>query len=473
MVGVLQLLLGVLRMGFLVNFLSIPVVSGFTSAAAILIGLSQLKHLLGVPLQGGSNAWTVIAQLPEHWGNISVETLVLGISAILLLFVFKKKFPKLPGPLFVVSLGAIIVSSLGLPGRINIVGDVPSGLPKFSLLAIDFDLVATLVPTALSIALVAFMESIAVSKTYAKKGRYNLSANRELMALGASNLLGSFFSGYPVTGGFSRTAVNAQAGAQTQLSAVFTSFFVGLSLVFLTPLFYFLPKAALASIIMVAVFGLIDYAEVTRLLRVKRSDLVLLVLTFAATLSLGAAPGLGVGVVASLGWFIYKSTQPHLAVLGRVPGTSQFRNIKRFRGLVTYRETLIVRLDAQFYFGNVAFLKDSLAELEASMPEPLQALILDASAINAIDSSAEVALRDLVEDYTARGVVLYLAGVKGPVRDVLQDSGLAVQLGAAGRCLSVHEALQSIGATPNTEPPSPSSAVGENGREVSGASARL
>ncbi len=452
MVGALQILFGVLRLGLVVNFLSRPVMSGFTSAAAILIALSQLKHLLGVPLASTTTAWGVFAQLPAALADFSPLTLVVGMTAVIALVSLEKYLPLVPAPLLVVSLGTLVVGWGGLEGQVAIVGNVPPGLPEFSLPHVDWSRVTRLLPVALSIALVAFMEAIAVSETYAQKHKYSLSANRELVALGSANVLGSLFSGYPVTGGFSRTAVNARGGARTQVAGLVTVLLVGLSLVFLTPLFYYLPKAALSAIIIVAVFGLIDLAEVQRLKKIKRSDLALLGMTFFATLALGAAPGLGVGVLASLGWFVYRTTRPHVAVLGRIPGSTQFRNIKRYRGLVTYQGILIVRLDAQYYFGNVHFLKETLAELETKMPEELKAVVLDASAINAIDSSGEAALRQLDEEYSNRGVKLYLTGVKGPVRDVLRESGLEDSLGKACQCLSVHEALSILDARPHRPP---------------------
>lgn len=446
MVGTLQMLLGLLKMGILVNFLSLPVISGFTSAAAILIGLSQLKHLLGVPLASSPTAWGLMRQVPGHLGAISYPTLLLGALSVGLLVALKKWLPKLPGPLLVVSAATLLVALGGLSPSIGILGDVPSGFPPFALPSFDLHLMSELLPTALSIALVAFMESIAVAKTYASKNKYALSANQELIALGAANAVGGMFAGYPVAGGFSRTAVNAQAGARSQVATLLTSLFVGIALFFLTPAFYFLPKVALSAMIITAVAGLIDSSEVRRLGRIKRSDLVLLGLTFFATLLLGAPSGLGLGVLASLAWLVARSLRPHLAVVGRVPGTTQFRNVLRYKGLVTYEGILIVRMDAQFYFGNVAFLKDSLAELERDMNEPLRALILDASAINAIDSSGEAALRDLIDEHESRDVKFYLAAVKGPVRDVLSQSGLEQRLGSAGRCLSVYEALVQLGA---------------------------
>jgi SulP family sulfate permease len=294
-----------------------------------------------------------------------------------------------------------------------------------------------------------------------------------LIALGAANFFGSFFQGYPVTGGFSRTAVNASAGAKTNVAALITSALVALSLLFLTPFFYYLPNTVLAAIIVVAVFGLIDLSEVRRLERIKKADLALLIGTFLATLILGIINGIALGVGASLAWFVYKTTRPHIAVLGRVPGTTHFRNIYRNKGLTTYRGVIAVRMDAQFYFGNVAFLKSTLTRLEAEMEEDLRAVVLDASAINNLDSSGESALRDMADAYEARGVDLYLTGVKGPVRDVLESSGFAESLGSRCRHLTVHDAISTCRPEPEKEGSRSSESSLEMGVRAANASARL
>jgi SulP family sulfate permease len=319
------------------------------------------------------------------------------------------------------------------------------------------------------------MESISVGKTYARKNKYSLSADRELLAVGVGNFMGGLFQGYPVAGGFSRTAVNAQAGARTPVAALITALVVALSLLFLTPLFYYMPKAVLAAIIVTAVVGLVDLKEVEHLQKVKKADLALLLLTFAATLGLGIVQGIGVGVGASLLWFVYKTTRPHLAILGRVPGTQLFRNVARQKGLITYEGVLIVRMDAQFYFGNVSYLREALEEGEGRMRAPLRAVVLDASAINQLDSSAESALDDMWESYRARGVDFLLASVKGPVRDVLDCSGLAERMGAMGRCLSVTEALALIRALPESAEDGDKRSVAppSAGGRASQASARL
>jgi len=446
MVGVLQLAMGLGRLGFLVNFLSHPVVSGFTSAAALIIGLSQLKHLLGVDLGGGHHVHTILIGAVERVGQWHVPTIALGLASIALLVALKRWKPAFPSALVVVVLATLATVGLGLAGEgVKIVGEVPRGLPALSLPEFDAAALQALFPTALAIALVGFMESISVAKAFARRNRYEVNANQELVGLGLANLVGGLFQGYPVTGGFSRTAVNAQAGARTGVAAVITAAVIALTLLFLTPLFHSLPKAVLAAIIMVAVFGLIDVREVKHLWHVKRGDLLQLGVTFVATLSLGIEEGILVGVATALLGFVVRTTRPHTAVLGRLPGTDVWRNVQRFPEAEIEPGVLALRVDAQFYFGNVTFLKgfvsDALRRRAREDRTPVRAVVLDASSINQLDSSADSALHEIAQDLRARGVDLWLANVKGPVRDVMQRSGFDRVLGADHFTYSVDAAV--------------------------------
>ena len=453
MVGALQLAMGVLRLGFLVNFLSHPVVSGFTSAAALIIGLSQLKHLLGVALPRTKHVHQILLSALAKLGEVQPITLAIGASSILLLVLLKRFAPRVPRALVVVFLSTLAVWLLRLDLRgVAIVGTVPAGLPQPSLPTLDLPAMLALLPIALTIALVGFMESISVAKAVARRHRYQVTPNQELIGLGMANLVGAFFSAYPVTGGFSRTAVNDQAGAKTPLASLITAAVIALALLFLTPAFYYLPKAVLAAIIMVAVFGLVDLAEVKHLWHVKRSDLALLGLTFFATLSLGIEEGIATGVLASLLWFVVRTTRPHSAVLGQLPATEVYRNIKNHPEAQTLDGVLALRVDAQFYFGNVTFLKDTLRSLEAKATERLQVVVIDASSINSLDSSAAAALEEIAEDYAERGLRLLFAGTKMPVREVMARSGLLAHLGQESFFLRVHDAMLQAAALVRPEP---------------------
>ena len=446
LVGGLQVSMGALRLGFLVNFLSHPVISGFTSAAALIIGFSQLEHLLGVELPRSHHVHATLLAAAARIAEVNLPTLVIGVASIAFLVLAKRFAPKLPRALIVVVGATLLVWGMALHASgVAIVGDVPAGLPRPALPALRWEALSTLLPIALAIAMVGFMESIAVAKRYARENEYEVDANQELVALGLANVAGAFAQAAPVTGGFSRTAVNAQAGAKTTLAGLVTALLVGLTLLFFTPLFYYLPKAVLAAIIMAAVFGLIDVHEVRHLWRVKRADLAMLAITFVATLTLGIEQGIAVGVGASLLVLVFRTTRPHVAVLGRLPGTTVYRNVLRFPEAMTTPGVLALRLDAQFYFGNVNFLKETLTELEAKQPEPLEAVVIDASGINAVDASAEAALREILEDYESRKIRLILSSVKGPVRDVFQRSRFDTRLGKQGFTWNVHEAFQRLG----------------------------
>ena len=399
MVGALQVGMGLFRLGFVVNFLSHPVVSGFTSAAAIIIGFSQLQHVLGFSIPRSHHVHEIAIEAWRGLAQTNVATLALASGSIILLGLLKKYASAFPRALAVVAGTTLLVWGLDLSSLgVAVVGRVPAGLPALAMPPLDAPVVGSLAGVALTIALVGFMESIAVAKKYARSHRYRVDANQELIALGSANLLGSFTGSYPVTGGFSRTAVNAQAGAKTAAAGLFTALLVGVALLVLTPVFHFLPKAVLAAIIMTAVFGLIDVREALHLWKIKPSDFAMLALTFAATLLLGIEQGIITGVLASLGLLIARSTRPHIAVLGRVPGSTAYRNLERFPGVDVDEELLALRLDAQIYFGNINFLKETLDTLEDDRPN-LRTVVIDASGINQIDASGEAAFREILAGY--------------------------------------------------------------------------
>ncbi len=451
-VGVMQLAMGLVRLGFLVNFLSHPVISGFTSAAALIIGLSQLKHLLGVDIQRSPYVHKILMQAAAKVGSIHLLTLGLGLAAVVALLLLKRWKPSFPGALFVVVLGTMMVWLFGLNGQgVSIVKKVPAGFPMPSLPVFSWAGVKALWPIALTISLVGFMESISVAKSFAKRHRYQVDANQELIALGTANIAGAFFQAYPVTGGFSRTAVNAQAGAKTGLSSLITAALIGLTLLFLTPLFYFLPKAILGAIVIVAVFGLIDLKAPVHLWKVKKVDAMLLVLTFFATLSLGIEEGILIGVAASLAAFIYRTTRPHTAELGRLPGTDVYRNAENFPEALRDERFAILRIDSSFYFANIPFFRDQFARLVDEREGKLRAVVIDASSINDMDSSAEEALREIAQELKEINVRLLLAGVKGPLRRLFEESGFREFLGADNFFLTVHEAVEMVCHSANNE----------------------
>lgn len=443
MVGLLQLAMGLGRLGFLTRFLSHPVLSGFTSAAALVIAASQLRHLLGLELPRSPHFHETVVAVGSHLGQTDALTLVVGVVALALLVGLKRLSPLIPAALVVVVLGTLAVWLLGLDQRgVAVVGQVPPGLPSLGLPETSLARVQELLPAALTIALVGYMESIAVARSLARKHRTQVDPDQELVALGLANLGSSLTGTYPVAGGFGRSAVNDVAGARTPVASAITAALVGLVLLFLTPLLTLLPKAVLAAIIIKAVLGLVDLAELSHLWRVKRADLVVLGLTFIATLAAGFEVGISVGVGWSILGFLARTSRPHLAVLGRIPGTRQYRNLERHPEAETTPGVLVVRMDAQLYFANTTYFRDALRELESELDQPLRAVVVDASAINQLDSSADAMLRALHQEYEARGIQLVFAGTKGPVLDVMRSSGLCSLLGAECLCLDVEEAVQ-------------------------------
>ncbi len=442
LVGAVQFLLGLFRMGFMVNFLSHPVVSGFTSAAALIIGISQLKHLMGVKLPESHHVHEILIAAVQQTGNTNLIALAIGLPGIGIILGIRRISKAIPGQLVAVIFGILAVWIFGLGEQVKIVGEVPSGLPSFSLPTFSVETWQALLPTVLTIALVSFMESIAVAKAIqAKHKNYKIDANQELIGLGLANLGGSFFQSFPTTGGFSRTAVNDQAGAKTGMASIISVGLIVLTLLFLTPLFYYLPNAILSSVIMVAVFGLIDFKEPVHLWHSNRTDFAMLIVTFIATLSLGIEQGIAVGVVLSLVMLIYRTTRPHVAVLGRIPGTDIYRNIERFEKAEQRVDVLALRFDAQLYFANINYFRDTIDEWAAKKNGNLRLVVINGESINYADSSAVHALHDIVEEYRKLGADWYFAGVKGPVRDAFAKGGLMQYIGEDNFFLTVQEAI--------------------------------
>ena len=425
MVGVIHIVLGLGRLGFLVNLLSHSVLVGFTSAAALIIGFSQAKHIFGISTERKEHFYETILEVLDNLSTTNFTTLVLGSVALAALFSLKRFAPKVPAALVVVvgSILAVRLFNLEEAG-VRVVGDIPDKLPAFGLPDFDGSLLGTLLPTAFVITIVGFMESIAVAKVYARRHRYEVVPNNELIGLGAANVAAGLFGGYPVTGGFSRTAVNDTAGARTPLASLVTAAIVLVTIAFLTPLFASLPNAALGAIIIMAVTGLIDTAEIRHIARVKKSDLIGLSVAFFATLILGIELGILVAVVASVLVVFARMSMPHSAVLGHVTGTTSYRNVERFPETQIIEGVHIVRIDAAVSFVNAVNVKKLILAHAEKVTEEPRALVLDASGINDLDTTGAEMFHDLLTEVASRNVELHLTDVKGPVRDVLRRSGI-------------------------------------------------
>ncbi|WP_280770232.1 SulP family inorganic anion transporter [Salipaludibacillus daqingensis] len=444
MVGIIQLLMGVFKLGAISKFISHAVISGFTSAAAIIIGMSQVKHLIGVDIEASENIFLILAEVAVRINEIHLPTLIIGLSSVLILIFFKKKVKKIPGAL------VVVVSMISLAGAfqlneigVNIVEVVPDGLPALSLPAFDLTAINSLLPIAFTIAIIGFVESYAMAKVIASKEKYPINANKELNGLGIANIGTSFLSGFPVTGGFSRSAVNYDAGARSGIASIITAVFILLTLLFFTSWFYYLPQAVLAAIIIVAVYGLIDVKEAFHLWHIKRMDAVSLLVTFATTLAIGIEAGIATGVVFSILVFVYRSAKPHMAELGYINKTKTFRNVSRYPEAETRDDVLMVRIDASIYFANISYIEERLNELMYKKTG-LQAVILDFSGVNDIDAVAMDDLSSWIDRLKDDHIYVYLAQTKGPVRDILKKAGWIKKYGEEMEQPTIESALHQI-----------------------------
>jgi len=450
MMGALQLSMGVLKLGFLVNFLSRPVISGFTSAAALIIGLNQLPHLLGVSSGRSNQLHKLLAGLSEVVSEVHLGTLTVGLTATGSLLALKKWAPRIPGALVVVVASIVASWALGFQNMgIKVVGVIPEGLPSFTLPAWSLDDARTLLPTALTLSLVAFMEAISVAKAIEERHGYRVDANQELRALGLANVVGSLFQSYPTTGGFSRTAVAEQAGGKTPVTAWIAAGVIALTLVALTPLFYHLPNAVLAAIVMVAVAGLVDLSYPRTLWKQDRVEAGILFATAVVTLTVSLPMGIGLGVLLALGLAVQRMMVPHVAVLGNVENV--YRNVDRFENAETEPDVLVVRYDGAVNFANQAHFRSTLVGLVKNLPE-LRLVVLQADTISYMDASARATLRALLEEWRDGGIQLCLAGAIGPVRDALAADGL-LESGAVCCQLTVEDAITNY-RNPGSVPPS-------------------
>ena len=460
LVGLIQVGMGVVRAGFLVNFLSHPVLAGFINAAAIVIGLSQIKHVMGISVPRQEHTHETILQLIENVGATNGVTVMIALVSIGLLLLFKHKVYDwlkqagisagwaLPiaksGPLVVVVFGIIVVALFGLDANANvaIVGTVPAGPPRLTTPMFNLDTWRLLLPSALTIALIGYMESISVAKSLASKRRQKVDANQELVAIGAANLGAALTGAYPVAGGIGRSAVNFSAGANTGLASIITAGLMLLTVIFLTPLFYYLPQAVLAAIILVAVLGLFDAAVFRSTWRYSQSDAVTLGITFLAVLFISVEIGILLGIASGVGLYLYRTSRPHVAIVGRVGDTEHFRNVERHQ-VTTYDGVVALRIDESLYFPNAQYLESVILGLVADDPT-IDHFVLVCSAVNTIDTSALEVLEALIVELRESHVDFYLAEVKGPVMDKLRAIGFIDHLGADHVFLSTHQAMDAL-----------------------------
>ncbi|WP_334193901.1 SulP family inorganic anion transporter [Pararhodobacter sp.] len=463
--GAILLAMGVFRLGFLANFLSHPVIAGFITASGILIAASQLKHLLGIG-GGGDTLIEVVESLVAHLGQTNPITLAIGVAATGFLFWVRKGLKPLlrslglgprmadvltkAGPVAAVLVTTLLTWGLGLAEQgVAVVGEVPQSLPPLTLPSFSPDLLKQLLVPAILISVIGFVESISVAQTLAAKKRQRIDPDQELIGLGAANLGAAFTGGYPVTGGFARSVVNFDAGAETPAAGAFTAVGLAIAAVALTPLVYFLPKATLAATIIVAVLSLVDFSILGKTWKYSRADFFAVAATILLTLGFGVETGVSAGVILSIGLHLYKTSRPHVAEVGLVPGTQHFRNINRHK-VETDPKVLTLRVDESLYFVNARFLED-LVQDRIAEDCPIRHVVLMCTAVNAIDFSALESLEAINTRLKDLGIGFHLSEVKGPVMDRLHKTHFLDELN--GRVFqSQYDAWRSLTGAPRPVP---------------------
>jgi SulP family sulfate permease len=420
--GLLQILMGSFRLGQAFNLIARSVISGFTIAAPFIIIASQLDTLLGLEIPSSQYVHRILVSLYHHIENYHLETLLSSLLFILLLLVLKKWVKGIPGSVLV--MGATLLALLFIdPADYDIdqVGAIPQGLPSFEWKHLAFGELKRIFPTALTLSLIQFMSIASLAKTYARKDGNNVDPNRELVAVGTANLLGGFFQSPPVSASFSRSAIAREEGSQTTFFNVFTAVLMLLTLLFLTPVFEQLPRNLLSSIIVLSVVGLIDIKEIRYLLHAKRRDAMIAGITFLGVLFIGIQEGVILGISSSALAILIKLAKPTVAELGSLPGTREFRNVERFEEAQSIPGVLILRIDASFSFVNASFFKKYILK-KSRQNQQISYLIIDGTTISDMDITAMESLSDLIDDLDQKGIELFIAGLIGPVRDILSKS---------------------------------------------------
>lgn len=430
MIGLFQLSLGIFRMGALVNFISHPVIIGFTNGAAIIIGLSQISKIIGVKMERSEHFLMDVWEVFKQVGHTHVPSLIFGITAFGIMFFLKIKHPKLPNVLIAVSLTTLaswLVGFEALGGKV--IGTIPQGLPSLALPHFDSNMIVSLIPSTIIISLVGFMEAISIAKAMAARSKTSVDANQELIGQGLANIVGSLSQSYPTSGSFSRSAVNFDAGAVSGASSLITSVTVLIALLFLTPLLYNLPEAVLAAVIMMAVVGLINYKAIVHTWQASRYDGIATIISFVATL--GFAPhldhGILLGAALSISFFLYRTMRPRVALLGRFEDGS-LRDLAVYPHLPDDERIIAIRFDGQLYFANISYFEDKLLSA-LSAKQKAKFLLVIGDGINQMDASGEEVVRHLVERLREHGIVLVFSGLKRQVLDVMRNTGLFDLLG--------------------------------------------
>lgn len=443
LVGVIQILLGFLKIGFLVNIISQPVISGLISAAAFIIIISQLKSGFGIEIPSFDSVFGSLNYFFIHINESNLGTVLICIASISTLLLFK----KLPTnfPIAIVLIGGFTAISFFFKFEnygIAVVGDIPKGLPSLYVPTFEWAVIEKLLPTVFTLTIIGYVGSIGIAKSFQMKYRnYEVDANKEFLALGFAKVLGTFFQGNLVSGSYSRSAINEEAGAKTPVSAFFTAFLILVTLLFLTPLLYHLPKAVLAAIILVSVLSLIKIKEAITYIKVRIDDFVIMMVTFLVSLVVNIETGILVGILLSFVLLQYRSSKPHVAELVKIEGTEYYRNINRFSHGVQKEQYLIIRFDDQLYFGNATYFKESIYAILNKRNGKPSYIVLHATNIHSIDSTGLYYLESLNKELKESGIELLFSATIGPVRDLLMRSGSEDAMSIKKQFMSINDAV--------------------------------
>jgi len=430
MIGLIQIIMFTARLGFLINYLSIAVINGFTIAAALIIISGQLDNLLGIQIPQPAYFFETLKAVYLKINNIEQTTLLLGIGSIIMIALIKSWKPRFPTSLLIIIMGIFLGWKLELPQKgVHVVGNIPSGLPTPEVPHLSLSSIRQLLSTAITLALIQFMTFVTLGRTYANRNNYSIDSNQELLSLGLGNLINGFFHGLPASGSFSRSAVNEEAECKTPISNIFAAIMIVITLLFLTPLFYYLPYPSLAAVVIVAGFNLIDLKSLKYLYETKKRDFTIAIFTFLITIIIGIQEGIILGITVSLLAILYRQSKPNIVELGHLPGTRSFKDLERYPKAKRITKILILRIDASFSFANAKYFKDNLLKKARDKEVQIEDVLLDCSAVNDLDTTALGALSDIIDALKERQIKLYLTGIKGPVRDVMKKAGLYDKLG--------------------------------------------
>lgn len=448
-IGILQVAMSILKLGFFVNFISYPVISGFTSAASIIIIVTQLKDIFGMDIPRFTHSYNTLIYALQNIQHTHLITLLIFMCSAGAIILIRRVSRFLPSGLFVMAVATLLCWLLKLDQHgVAIIGPIPAGLPEWIWPEFRIENIIKLMPTILTLLVIGIVASMSMAKAFeAKHQDYEVRPDQELLGLGLAKIMGSFFQSIPTDGSFSRSSICSESGGRTTMSSIFSTGLVAISLLYFTSLLYFLPLAVLSAVIVVSVIGLFDHQQAVYLWKTHRSDFLMMLITFVVTLTVGITEGVACGVFLSIFMMLYRSSHPSVVELGRIEGTTRYRNLDRYEEALGQDDIGIIRFDEQLYFANASFFKDSIRKVVKKHKKgKLKHIILDSSNIHSIDSTGIRVLREVEQELDHQGITLHLSNVIGPVRDMLFKSGLLTE--PEKHHMSIHEAVQFIMKNP-------------------------